>query len=93
MTAIGVTDLYQAAYFLVQGGRLEGVECIPVGGALTCRLTFSGDGLEAAQDAFFAKAAEVNLFAFRQAYNQVNSYVHQAKKSYDFQRRAGEVRS
>lgn len=83
MERVGVTDLYQAAYLVVRGARLEAVECIPVGGAVGCRLTFGGEALEAAQEEFFAKTAAVNLYAFRQAYNQVNSYVHQAKKSYE----------
>ncbi len=95
MEAIGeteradVTDLYQAAYLVVRGGRLEAVECIPVGGALSCRMSFSGAELEAAQDEYFSKKAVVNLYAFRQAHNQVNSYIHQAKKSYDLRRREG----
>jgi hypothetical protein len=82
-----VTDLYQAAYLVVRGNRLEAVECIPVGGVLSCRMSFSGSDLEAAQDEYFSKAAVVNLYAFRQAYNQINSYIHQAKKSFDRERR------
>ena len=89
MGTIDITDLYQAAYLLLCGCELNGVECIPVGGALACRLTFSGAGLEAALEEYFRKAACVNLFAFRQAYNQVNGYVHQAKKSHNVRQRAG----
>jgi hypothetical protein len=85
---VDVTDLYQAAYLVVRGSRLEAVECIPVGGVLSCRMSFSGVELEAAQDEYFSKKAVVNLYAFRQAYNQVNSYIHQAKKSYDRERRS-----
>jgi len=82
-----VTDLYQASYLIVKGCTLDSIECIPTGGSISCRMTFSGPELPSAQDEYFAHAAVVNLYAFRSAYNQVNSYVHQAKKSYDLRRR------
>jgi hypothetical protein len=50
-------------------------------------MLFSGSNLEKVQDEFAAKKAVVNLHAFRSAYGQVNSYVHQAKKSFDRERR------
>jgi len=77
-----VTDLYEAAYLVVKGWKVRAVECIPLSGALSCRLSFAGRGLEEAVDEYFAKTACVNLYAFRTAYNQVNSYVHQAKRQY-----------
>jgi hypothetical protein len=40
-------------------------------------------------DTWFAKEAVVNLWAFRTAYNQINSHVHQAKKNYDLAKRGG----
>ena len=88
MHSATVTDLYEAAYLLLSGCTIEEVSCIPVSESLSCRLTVSGAGLEAAQDEFYAKKAIVNLHAFRSAYGQVNSYVHQAKKSFDRERRA-----
>lgn len=77
-----VTDLYQASYFLMNGCELTGVECIPTGGALSCRLSFRGGDLQELTAMWFEKRASVNLWAFRSAYNQINSYVHQAKRSY-----------
>jgi len=87
MTTADITDLYEAAYLILSGCTLEEVTCIPVSESLTCTMTFSGKGLPEAQDEFFARKAFVNLHAFRSAYGQVNSYVHQAKKSYDRERR------
>jgi hypothetical protein len=87
MPSVSVTDLYEAAYLILSGCNLEEVSCIPVSESLSCRLTFSGPGLDAAQEEFYAKKAVVNLHAFRSAYGQVNSYVHQAKKSFDRERR------
>lgn len=82
-----ITDLYEAAYLLMSGCTLEAVSCIPVSASLSCMMTFSGPGLQRAQDDFMTKQAVVNLHAFRLAYGQVNSYVHQAKKSFDRERR------
>jgi hypothetical protein len=87
MASAQVTDLYQASYLLVNGCALTGIECIPTGGSLSCRMSFSGDEVDELVQAWFDRKAVVNLWAFRSAYNQVNSYVHQAKKSYDMSRR------
>ena len=87
MHTADVTDLYEAAYLILAGCTLEEVSCIPVSESLSCTMTFSGPALAKAQDEFFARKAVVNLHAFRGAYNQVNGYVHQAKKSFDRERR------
>ena len=87
MQSFFVTDLYEAAYLILSGCNLEEVSCIPVSESLSCRLTFSGPGLDAAQRIFQTRQAVVNLEDFRRAYGQVNSYVHQAKKSFDRERR------
>ncbi len=87
MPSVDVTDLYEAAYLILSGCKVEEVSCIPVSESLSCRMSFSGSNLEKAQDEFVGKRAVVNLHAFRQAYGQINSYVHQAKKSFDRERR------
>ena len=87
MQSVEVTDLYEAAYLILSGCTIEEVSCIPVSESLSCRMIFSGNSLEKAQDEFVAKKAVVNIDDFRRAYGQVNSYVHQAKKSFDRERR------
>lgn len=87
MDSVSVTDLYQASFLLLNGCDLTGVECIPLTGSVACTMTFSGQRVSDLVDAWFDKSASANLWAFRSAYNQVNSYVHQAKKSYDLSRR------
>jgi len=78
-----VTDLYEAAYLVSQGFPIEAIQCIPIAKTLACRITFQDEGnIEQAQSIFYSKAACVNLHAFRSAYNQVNGFVHTAKKSY-----------
>jgi hypothetical protein len=90
MESVSVTDLYQASYLLLGGCELTAVQCFPMTGSIACRMTFSGPKLGELMDDWFAKSASANLWAFRTAYNQVNSYVHQAKKGYDRSRRSGE---
>ena len=82
MEHVSVTDLYQAAYFICCGCSLESVQCIPVNTHVACKLTFSGPALERLQEEYFTARATVNLYSFRQAYSQVQSYIHSAKKSY-----------
>jgi hypothetical protein len=84
-----VTDLYEAAYLVVQGGRIEGVKCIPLSSSLGCAFTFSGDALSLERERYRSKEAAVNLYAFRGAYTQVNGYMHEAKKAYERERRRG----
>jgi hypothetical protein len=90
MSLTHVTDLYEAAFLVAQGFCIEAVECIPVARTLACRISFRDEGeIAQAQSVFYSKAACVNLHAFRQAYNQVNGFVHTAKKSYERERKAG----
>ena len=88
MQTIEVTDLYEAAFLVLSGCTLVEVSCIPVSESLSCKMTFTGAALSTAQDEFYSRKACVNLHSFRQAYGQVNTYVHQAKKSFDRERRA-----
>jgi hypothetical protein len=87
MESIEVTDLYEAAYLAMKGGRLDGVACIPLSKSIACTFTFSGEALSPFQEAYRRKEAEVNLFAFRGAYTRVNGYMREAKKAYEKERR------
>jgi hypothetical protein len=92
METAHITDLYQASFLLLSGCELTGIECIPTGGAVSCRMSFRGTALAELTQSWWDKQATVNLWAFRSAYSQINSYVHQAKKSYDqTQRRGGQA--
>lgn len=87
MEQLEVTDLYEAAYLVASGGRIEGVKCIPLSSSVGCGFTITGNGLREQQEAFHQKAAQVNLYAFRCAYTQVNGYMHEAKKAFERERR------
>jgi len=82
---VEVMDLYLACYYVLRGCALVGVKCIPTGKDYRCEIVVQGDeGLVyAIQDEYFSHKASVNLFAFRDAYNQVNGCIRQAKKSYE----------
>lgn len=82
METVDVTDLYQASYFLLSGCELSGLECRQTETALRCTLHFRGQHVAALEEKWFAKKAMANLWAFRLAYSQVNSYVREAKRNY-----------
>jgi hypothetical protein len=82
-----VTDLYEAAYLVLKGGRLEEVACIPLSSSIACKFTFSGEHLSQARESYQKKEAVVNLYAFRGAYTQVNGFMHEAKKNWERERR------
>ena len=82
MNSVEIADLYQAGYLLMNGCKLEGITCTHGTGGLECRMSFSGDSLQALVMHWFEKKAVVNLWAFRGAYNQINNSVHQAKRDF-----------
>ena len=88
MERVEVTDLYEAAYLLCEGCRIEGVQCIPVYRSICCSIAVAGEGLRQKREAFNDWHAEVNLHTFRNAYTQVNGLVHEAKKAWQRERSA-----
>jgi len=88
---VEVMDLYLASYYLVRGCTVARVDCIPTGRDYRCEIVMKGasDLIYAVQDEFFHNRATVNLLAFRDAYNQVNGLLRQAKKSYEKDSRGG----
>ena len=82
-----VTDLYEAAWLVAGGCRIEQVQCIPVAGALSCQFTFTGKYLDDLCERYVKKEAGVNVHAFRNAYGHINTLMHQAKRSYEKRRR------
>jgi hypothetical protein len=82
-----IADLYEAAYLVTEGCRVEGVRCIPLSKSVGCSFTVSGESIEGKRETFQEKRAVVNLYAFRSAYTQVNGYLVEAKKAYERERR------
>lgn len=87
METADVTDLYQASFFLVSGCSITGVECIPVGNGSSCCISVKGDRLAELAQAWFDRSAVVNLWAFRNAYSEINSHVQNAKRSFELTQR------
>ena len=85
MESVEIIDLYEAAYLITKGGRIEEVRCVPLTSSiLGCSIMVSDpapDLLEK-RKTFWQKEAMVNLYAFRNAYTQVNGLVHEAKKAF-----------
>jgi hypothetical protein len=82
-----VTDLYEAAFLICNGCKIVSVECVSMSGSLACQFLMSGEKLTELEESFFTRSAAVNLYSFRSAYGQVNSFMHEAKKRYDRQLR------
>jgi len=82
---VEVMDLYLASYYVLRGCELAEVKCIPTAKTVSCSIVLKGgfELVHEVQGEYFEKRANVNLWDFRSAYNQVNSSVHQAKKSYE----------
>jgi hypothetical protein len=80
---VRTSDLYEAAYYLERGCRLDAVETVRVDvGAPNCVFVLSeSENLMAVLAARWSRGdTEVNLHAFRSAYNQVAGYVHRMKR-------------
>lgn len=88
---VEVMDLYLACYYVLRGCTIEKVTCIPTGKSLSCSVIVKGnfDLVHEIQEEYFEKKATVNLWDFRSAYCQVNSYIHQAKRSSERDHRRG----
>ncbi len=94
---VSTCDLYEGTYYLLNGCELEAIEGLKVNGAITCRLTLSGDELNRLQLSYLQGQAGANLFEFRRAYSQLSSLVLKAKKKFrnqlkqEVQKKGGEV--
>ena len=77
-----VTDLYEGAYYWLNKTEITSITCEKVNGKVTCKLTFSGPRIAELQYNFFKNNCLVNLYDFRRAYTQLNSYVFDAKRKY-----------
>ena len=89
MECADITDMYETAYLLTEGCRIESVRCIPLSKSVGCSFTVSGEGISAKREIFHDKRATVNLYIFRCAYTQVNGYIVEAKKAYEREQRTG----
>lgn len=79
---ISTCDLYEGSFYLLGGCELEAIEGFKVDGAITCRLTFSGDNLNTLQITYLQGEAQAKLFEFRRTYSQLSSLVMKAKKKF-----------
>jgi hypothetical protein len=78
--SVTTTDLYEATYYLLGGCRLEAIETVRLGGAVSCRLTFRGEKLPGLQSEYFAGEATVPLLPFRRSFGQINALIYSTKK-------------
>jgi hypothetical protein len=80
--SVTTCDLYEGAYYLLNGCELEAIEGMNVAGELTCRMSSTGRRLEALQLVYLQGRSEANLFEFRRTYGQLSALVLRAKKKF-----------
>lgn len=78
--SIATSDLYEAAYYLVNGCELVEITAAPAGRELRCRMSFAGESIDHLQVAYLHGHAAANLFQFRRAYNELAGALTRAKK-------------
>jgi len=89
---VRTSDLYEAAYYLERGCRLEAVEKVKLeGGRIDCVFVIEGneEPLVFLMARWSRGNTDVNLHAFRSAYAQVSGYVHRAKRTNRLQDKTG----
>jgi Mrp family chromosome partitioning ATPase len=77
---ITTTDIYEAAFYLIEGFKIEKVEIVNQNRKEMGKFSLSGDGIQKAQLVYFNGEASVNIMDFRRTYNQLTTLVGQAKR-------------
>jgi hypothetical protein len=77
---INTTDLYEAAFYLIEGFKLEKVEIVNQNRKEMGKFILSGEGIQKAQLVYLNGEADVNIMDFRRTYNQLTTLVGQAKR-------------
>lgn len=77
---ISTTDLYEAAFYLIEGYKLEKVEIAIQNRKEMGKFSLSGEGIQKAQIIYLNGEAAVNIMDFRRTYNQLTTLVGQAKR-------------
>ena len=80
MNEVKTADIYECCYYLLNGCEILSIEGRPVNGKITCEVIFNGPDINDLQLKYFHNEAVVNLFAFRRAYCQINSFIQSAKR-------------
>ena len=77
---INTTDIYEAAFYLIKKAEIKAIEGFPVNSKIVCRIYMESPQISGLQALYFQGRAEVNLFEFRRAYQQISAYMNDARK-------------
>jgi len=83
METAELTDLYQASYYLLSGCEILNITCSKATTGTNFRIHVQGTNLATLAQAWADREAVVNLWAFRTAYTEINTYVQQAKRRFE----------
>jgi hypothetical protein len=87
---ITTADVWESAFFLSQGAKIESIDCLALNGGLSCRVSFGSENLTELQKSYFSGAGYVEIFALRRAYSQIQSYIAEAKTKHKKEMKASQ---
>lgn len=82
MKTVTTSDLYETAYYLLNGCELVEIEGNRVNGRIVCSLILSGELIAGLQLTYLNGEAEANILSLRRMVGQVSAWVHTAKRKF-----------
>jgi hypothetical protein len=79
MHSVKTIDVYEGAWYLINGCELVEIAGKKINGKINCEITFSRPGIAELQISFLQGDAEVNLLRFRRQFGQLHSLVRKEK--------------
>lgn len=79
LTSVKTIDIYEGAWYLVNGCELVQIAGKRMNGKVSCEITFERPGIAELQLSFLQGDAQVNLLRFRRTFGQLHSLVRKEK--------------
>ena len=79
ITCVKTIDVYEGAWYLVNGCELVKIAGKKINGKIDCEITFERPGIAELQLSFLQGGASVNLLLFRRTFGQLHSLVRKEK--------------
>ena len=79
LTNVKTIDIYEGAWYLVNGCELVKITGKKINGKINCEITFERPGIAELQLSFLQGDAEVNLLKFRRTFGQLHSLARKEK--------------
>jgi hypothetical protein len=90
MNQVATTDLYEAAYYLLNGCKIEEIVGKEANDRVVCSIILTGDKIVQHQLTYLNGDAEANIISLRRMVGQMTAWVNQSRKKFKNQFRAQE---